>query len=171
MTADRPGAPSARDDDLGRLLGTLREAVPDVADVAEFLAWTGWRREEALGLTWREVNVKAQTLLLPASRAKGKAPRSLRFAELPELVELLQRRRKLVSEVELKTGERGIAWVFCWTQGRRRGQRIAGQGDFYRRWREALATASLLEEHIPHDPHRNPHSGLADADDDSHVTR
>jgi integrase len=143
------------DDEVELLLGALRSAAPDVADVAEFLAWTGWRKEEALGLTWREVNVKARTLLLPASRAKGKAARPLPYGELTELVELLQRRRTLVSALELRTGERGIEWVFCWTKGRRTGERISGEGDFYRRWRNALKAAGLPEDRIPHDLRRS----------------
>ena len=143
------------DDELEPLLAALHEISPDIADVFKFLAWTGWRKREALGLTWGECDIKARTLLLPARRAKGKAPRPLPFGEHPELVELLQRRRKLVSELELRTGRRGIEWVFCWTRGRRVGERIAGAGDFYRRWREALRTAGLSEDRIPHDLRRS----------------
>lgn len=143
------------DDEAEGLLAKLREASVDVADAVEFLAWTGWRKSEALGLTWAECDVKAQTLLLPASRAKGKAARVLPYGGLPELVELLQRRRALVSGLELRTGERGIPWVFCWTKGRRPGRRIAGEGDFYRRWREALKAAELPAKRIPHDLRRS----------------
>ena len=143
------------DDEIDRLLDALRQTAPDLADVFEFLAWTGWRKREALGLTWREVDVKTKTLLLPARRAKGKAARPLPYGALPELVELLQRRRTSVSELELRTGRRGIPWVFCWTRGHRVGERIAGAGDLYRRWREALKAAGLPPDRVPHDLRRS----------------
>jgi integrase len=142
------------DGELDRLLEALRATAPDVADACEFLAWTGWRKTEALGLSWREVDLTAQALLLPARRAKGKSARPLPFGGHAELVALLKRRRAAVSELELRTGVRGISWVFCWTRGRRAGERMSGEGDFYRRWRQALAKAKLPAERIPHDMRR-----------------
>jgi integrase len=60
---------------------------PDEGDVAEFLFWTGWRKSEALGLRWSNVDEAAGVLRIETS--KSGEPRTLPYKALPQLAELI----------------------------------------------------------------------------------
>jgi integrase len=73
--------------ELARLLAV---APPWLCDVAEFGYLTGWRRGEILGLAWGQVDMPAQTILLPAEHTKAGSGRLLAL-EGP-LLAVLERR-------------------------------------------------------------------------------
>jgi integrase len=54
-----------------------------------FLYWTGWRRGEALSLTWQHVDLAAQEVRLAAENSKTSKPRIICYTALPELVDLM----------------------------------------------------------------------------------
>jgi len=74
----------------------------DVAAVAEFLYWTGWRKGEALALEWRMVDLKAGIIRIEDS--KNGEPRTLPFRALPDLAALIERQRERTSAVEQARG-------------------------------------------------------------------
>ena len=55
-------------DELVRLLAALPKPLDDVA---QFAAFTGWRRQEVLGLRWSEVDRQAGEIRLPPARSKN----------------------------------------------------------------------------------------------------
>ncbi len=88
----------------------IKAALPvDEADVAEFLFWTGWRKSEVLGLQWRNVDELAGVLRLDTS--KSDEPRTLPFAAVPALTDLMRRRRTVTDEVQRARG-RVVSHVF-----------------------------------------------------------
>ncbi len=74
----------------------------DVAAVAEFLYWTGWRKGEALHLEWRSVDLKAGILRIEDSK-NGDA-RTLPFRALPDLAALIERQRERTDAVQAARG-------------------------------------------------------------------
>ncbi len=79
----------------------LRAALPsDEGDVAEFLFWSGWRKGEALGLQWRNVDEAAGVIRIETT--KSGEPRTLPYAALPQLAELLKHRRTVTDAVQKK---------------------------------------------------------------------
>jgi len=74
----------------------------DVAAVAEFLYWSGWRRGEALSLEWRHVDLRAGIIRIDDS--KNGDPRTLPFRVLPALAALIDRQREATSAVEQARG-------------------------------------------------------------------
>lgn len=89
--------------DIGHRTGTVErgdlEAILARMDhryhgALRFLYWTGWRRCEALSLTWQHVDLDAREVRLVAERSKTAAPRLLCYASLPELVALMDAQHK-----------------------------------------------------------------------------
>jgi integrase len=67
----------------------LREALPDhLRPVATFGYLTGWRREEILGLEWKQVDIKEGTVRLEPGETKNDSGRTL-YME-PELLEMMK---------------------------------------------------------------------------------
>ena len=62
-------------------------------DVLDFAYYSGWRRNEILGLTWDEVDLKGRVIRLTPRRSKTKAGRVLPIS--PPLQQVLNRRRRL----------------------------------------------------------------------------
>lgn len=76
-----------------------------VQPVVRFLRMTGWRKGEALGLTWEQVDWQRNTVVLHAEQTKGKDERVFPFGHAPELLALLkeqwaQRRGPFVFHLE-----------------------------------------------------------------------
>ncbi len=63
---------------------------PDYRDMLNFAYYTGWRRQEILGLEWREVDLGGGVIRLSCERSKTKAGRVLPLS--PPLREVLARR-------------------------------------------------------------------------------
>lgn len=114
----------------------LRAALPtDAGDVAEFLFWTGWRKGEALGLRWSHVDERAGVLRIETT--KSGEPRTLPYAALPQLAELLMHRRTVTEAVQKKRGM-VVSHVF-----HRNGEPIR---HFRRTWMAACVAAGLGHE-------------------------
>lgn len=118
----------------------VRKALPpDEGDVAEYLYWTGWRKGEALGLRWSDVDEKARVLRIETT--KTGEPRTLPYGALPQLVALIEHRRKVTDAVQAKR-DMIVSHVF-----HRNGESIT---TFYRSWAAACVKAGLgREERAP----------------------
>jgi integrase len=101
----------------------LKVRHPDVGDLVEFLAASGWRRAEALGLTWAEVRWEQGVVIVPASRTKTRDAHIVPIAG------------RLRSVLERRRGLGACPWVF-----HRSGRPIRY---FRRSWRTATAAAGL----------------------------
>jgi integrase len=103
----------------------VRQQLPDdLKPVAVFLYWTGWGKSEALGLEWRHVDLRAGVLRIDTT--KNGDPRTIPYAAVPALKELIEEQRRTTAARELSAGA-VIPWVF-----HRRGERIE---TFYGDWR------------------------------------
>ncbi len=96
------------DGDLRAVLAGLPE---EVRPLVEFLYLTGWRKGEALSLTWRQVDFKAGIVRLEPGSTKNREGRTFPFAALPRLEELLLEQRAYTNEVERATS-RIVTHVF-----------------------------------------------------------
>lgn len=76
----------------GDFAALLVEFPPHVRFVVRFLRMTGWRKGEALGLTWDQVDWEGQVIRLYASQTKGGDTRVFPFGMAPELKQLLEDR-------------------------------------------------------------------------------
>lgn len=94
--------PPAKPAKKGRKKGPTPPPQPDIADLCEFLYWTGWRRGEALNLTWDSVRRREGVIRIETTKS-GK-PRTLPYRALPQLAELLERRWAITGEVQRKRG-------------------------------------------------------------------
>lgn len=146
----------------------VRAALPrDEGDLAEFLFWTGWRESEGRCLLWSNVDEKAQIIRIEATK-NGEA-RTLPYGVLPELVDLINTRRKITEEATRKK-HRVVAHVF------HRGGGLIPYTSFRRRWIKACVAVGLGEEvknetgeselrafRIPHDYRRSAARNLSRA--------
>lgn len=82
----------------------VREIREPLRPVVRFLSLTGWRKSEALGLRWAQVDFEAGEVRLTAARSKNKTGRTFPFRVLPPLAELLEEQRKHTRAVEKETG-------------------------------------------------------------------
>jgi len=123
----------------------------DVAAVAEFLFWSGWRRGEVLSLEWRHVDLKAGIIRIETS--KNDEPRTLPFKVLPDLAALIERQRERTSAVEQARGVI-VRHVF-----HRDGKPVRS---FRRAWLSAC-TAAGLPHRIVHDFRRTSARNLSRA--------
>lgn len=118
--------------------GVLAPLSLETAAVAEFLYWTGWRKSEALGLEWRNLDLKAGILRIEDS--KSGAPRTLHFRALPDLAALIERQRDRTDTVQNARGLI-VSQVF-----HREGKPIR---DFRGAWVKASTAAGVRQ--VPHD--------------------
>ena len=75
---------------------------PDEADLVRFLLATGWRVGEALALTWRNVDRKAQVIRIETSKSGD--PRTLPYATSPAISSIIERRRELSDATQKARG-------------------------------------------------------------------
>jgi integrase len=75
---------------------------PDEAAVCEFLFWSAWRKGEALGLRWCDVDRKAGSIRIETT--KTGQPRTLPYGALPALRRLIDERWKVTEAVQRKRG-------------------------------------------------------------------
>jgi integrase len=85
--------------DFERVLAHLPE---DVRPLVRFLWLTGWRKGEALGLQWRNVDFVSGTIRI--EETKSGEPGTLPFHALPELDVLLHELRQRTTELERARG-------------------------------------------------------------------
>lgn len=118
-------------------------------DVGDFAYLSGWRIMEILGLRWADVDFQTGFARLPGSRTKGGRARSFPFRALPELDDLLKRRR-VQTDTAQRTGERIIPHVFHDPTGLPLVSAGQAKKSFRRAWRRGCAAAGLPGR-IPHD--------------------
>jgi len=119
----------------GDFAALLVELPAYVRPVIRFLRMTGWRKSEALGLTWDQVNFEGQVMRLHATQTKGGDARVFPFGSAPELKQVLDER----------WAEREGLFVF-----QHNGERI---GSFRCVWKRACKKAGL-EGRLVHDLRR-----------------
>jgi len=116
------------------------EQLPDyLKPIATFLYWTGWRGGEAQSLEWRQVEMKAGVIRI--ENTKNREPRTIPYAAVPALKELIERQRQVTTDLERKTRSI-IPWVF-----HRGGQPLK---HYLCAWHTACRKAGLPGR-IPHD--------------------
>jgi integrase len=98
-------------------LAVRRHLTPAVyQDVLDFAYYSGWRRGEVTGLTWREIDMAGSVIRLDPERSKTKTGRLLPMSQ--PLKEVLQRRvaaRRLDSLMVFhRDGEDLIDWRKAW---------------------------------------------------------
>jgi integrase len=133
------------------LRAVLAHLPADVAAMAEFLYWTGWRSGEAKTLGWRHVDLAAGIIRIEDS--KNRDARTLPFRVLPDLAALIERQRERTSAIEQATGQI-IPFVF-----HRDGKPVRS---FRRAWLSACEAAGLPHR-IPHDFRRTAARNLSRA--------
>jgi len=138
LLAARPDFSLLREDNVRRgffereQFDSLLRHLPDwLAPVARFWYVTGWRRNEALGLTWADVDRRARVIRI--ERTKSDEPRTLPYGALPELVAILEGQWRRHEELQA----RGLIcpWMF-----NRDGRRIR---DFAEAWTTACRAAGV----------------------------
>lgn len=124
---------------------------PDAGDLAEYLYWTGWRTSEAKGLRWSNVDESAGIIRIEDT--KSDEPRTLPYSALPQLAELIVRRREITDAAQKARGM-VVAHVF-----HRNGEPIRY---FRRSWATACRKAGVLGR-LPHDYRRSAARNLSRA--------
>ena len=115
--------------------------------IAAFAFITGWRTpSEILPLEWRCVDLNAGEVRLDAGTTKNGEGRVFPFTR--ELRRVLDDQQTLAETLKR---ERGLLarYVFCYTTGKKAGQRITESG-FNKAWRQARVAAGCPGR-IPHD--------------------
>jgi integrase len=109
----------------GDFAALLLELPSDIRPVVEFLHATGWRLNEALQLTWDQIDWEGQVIRIGGDKTKGHDDRVFPFGLAPDLKALLEARR----------AARDGPFVF-----HRAGRRIK---TFIKAWRGAARRAGL----------------------------
>jgi integrase len=120
------------DRDLDKVISHLPA---DHADLIEFLRWSGWRRGEAQGLRWSDVDESARVIRIETT--KSGEPRTLPYGALPVLADLIDRRRRVTDDVK-KRRRMVVTHVF-----HKNGKPI---GSFRKSWITACVEAGLGRE-------------------------
>lgn len=134
--------------DVGALAALLLELPAYCRVVVQFLEATGWRVNEALGLTWDRIDWEHQGIRLSAKQTKGKAPRLFPFGLAPDL--------KAILEAAFKA--RSGNFVF---EGPRAGKAL-GYTTLLHHWQGATKRADCADR-IMHDLRRTAVQGFIDA--------
>jgi integrase len=118
--------------------------------IAEFAFVTGWRTpSEILPLEWRQVDLNAGEVRLDPGTTKNGEGRV--FPVTRELRQILERQQAIA---EMLKRERSliVRYVFCFTIGRKAGQRISEAGFIHQWWKARVAAG--CPGRIPHDLRR-----------------
>jgi integrase len=120
----------------------VRRNLPEhLRPLATFSYLTGWRKSEVHTRQWRHVDFDAETITLEPGETKNRKPRTISFAEWPELRQLLKDQRALTERLE-RERDAIIPWVF-----HRNGRPIV---NYYGAWKTACVAAGCPGK-IPHD--------------------
>jgi len=117
----------------------IAELPEDARPLAEFLYLTGWRKGEALSLTWRQVDFTAEVVRLEPGTTKNDEGRMFPFRKLPALGALLNAQRARTSATERDLGK-VVPWVF-----HRQGRPIRS---FREAWQRACARAGVHGRYV-----------------------
>lgn len=105
----RPGRPRTGFLEPDQFGAIVRQLAPDLQPLATFLYWTGWRKSEATTLQWRMVDIRAGVIRIEES--KNDEARTIPYAALPALKEVIEVQRANTTTVERRDGK-VIPWVF-----------------------------------------------------------
>lgn len=131
--------------DRGELEAIVAELPDDLSSLIRFLYLTGWRKAEALGLTWNLVEFENGVVRLAPGTTKNSEGRTFPFDALPELRALLEEQRDRTTARERATSHM-IPSVF-----HRNGKPIT---DFRGAWTGACTRAGLASI-VVHDLRRS----------------
>ena len=87
--------------------------------IAVVAYYTGWRKNEILGLTWARIDFEHGVMRLEPNTTKNDKGRTFPFGELPPLAEALRAQREYTEEVQRRVGA-----VIPWVWHREDGSRI-----------------------------------------------
>lgn len=118
-----------RDTDLD---GLLRVLPPYLIPVLQFGVFSGWRKQEVLGLRWTDVDLDQGIVRLEPGTSKEEEGRTLHLSS--ELLELLRKQRAAATALE-RERQIIIPWVF-----HRNGQQIKS---FRRAWLTACRKVGI----------------------------
>lgn len=118
----------------------------EVRALVGFLAYTGWRRGEALGLRWSHIDFALGIVRLDPGTTKNGDGRVFPFAQFPDLHRILVAQRRIVDALETVHG-RKIPFVFVDTDGR-------PVHNFRKAWKTACRKAGCPDRHV-HDLRRS----------------
>jgi integrase len=96
----------------GEYLKVRAHLPPSYRDVLDFAYYSGWRRNEILGLTWNEVDLAGGVVRLTPLRSKTKAGRVLPVSQ--PLRQVLQRRQRRRRNGDLRVFDRDGVPVRKW---------------------------------------------------------
>ena len=114
--------------------------------IVEFASITAWRTpSEILPLEWRQVDLNAGEVRLDAGTTKNGEART--FPLTRGLRRVLEDQQQIADD--LTRGGILARYVFCYTTGKKAGQRITESG-FNKQWRKARVAAGCPGR-IPHD--------------------
>lgn len=108
---------------LRQIVRTLEVLDADFCDAIKWIANLGWRRNQALGLTWAEVAHDRSWVLVPGSRTKNGQPHQVALGSAPRAI--------LEARWELRAGD------YVFHRGARRGRIYHFDGP----WRRATRAA------------------------------
>lgn len=120
--------------EASELREVLKHLTETVRPVVRFGYLTGWRINEILTLTWRQVDLKAGVVRLEPGMTKNKEGRTFPISALPALNELLKDQRSRTDQAEESRGKT-VPWVF-----HRNGKRITS---IRHQWKKACAAAGV----------------------------
>jgi integrase len=120
---------------------------PYMRGIAEFAFVTGWRTpSEILPLEWRQVDLKGGEVRLDPGTTKNGEGRV--FPVTRELRQILER-QQVIAETLKRERDLITRYVFCFTIGKKAGQRIS-EAAFIHQWWKARVVAGCPGR-IPHD--------------------
>src|SRR5262249_4353771 len=93
------------------LYAVLKHLSEDLRPPIQFLALTGWRKNEALRLTWERVDFAHQEVRLEPGTTKNSEGRTFPFSALPALAALIYQQRESTTKIE-KELKISIPFVF-----------------------------------------------------------
>lgn len=145
LLVDRPVFPVVRATNVrtgfvdDRIMAKILAALPSyMAALAEFCYRTAWRRGEAAGLLWSDVDFSAGEIRLPGSRTKSGEPATFPFSADERLAALMEEQKR---QTEAWGRERGqlVAHVF-WRAAKGGAVPV---GDCRKSWTTAIKAAGV----------------------------
>lgn len=150
--ASRPSIPAVEFDNVRTgffeepQIDRVIELLPShLRPLIRFLAVSGWRKSEAIGLTWADVDWNEGVIRLAGSRLKNNRPKVFPFLGSATLAEVLRHQQAATLDLQRSTGAI-IRHVF-----HRAGRPI---GDFRHAWRRACIKAGVPGRYV-HDLRRS----------------
>lgn len=117
----------------------LKELPAPFKRIAVVAYYTGWRKNEILGLTWARIDFEHGVMRLEPNTTKSDKGRTFPFGELPPLAEALRAQRAFTEEVQRQVGA-----VIPWVWHREDGTRICKIDEAWKAARKRAGCPSRL---------------------------